>query len=50
MAGCRNSLLERLVVLGHVPITEVVIGNMGLAKQDQQHQLPKELASTRLGG
>ena len=29
-----NGLLEDLVVLGNVPITEVVIGNVGLAQQD----------------
>ena len=40
-----NGLLEDLVVLGNVPITEVVIGNMGLVHQDRRYQLPKGLAS-----
>ena len=43
----RNGLLEDLVVLGNVPITEVVIGNMGLVHQDQRHQLPNGLASAK---
>ena len=47
VAGSRNGLLKDLVVLGHVPITEVVIGNMGLVHQDQRHQLPKGLASSK---
>ena len=34
VAGHRNGLLEDLVVLGNVPIMEVVIGNMGLVHQD----------------
>ena len=41
----RNGLLEDLVVLGDVPITEVVVRDMGLVHQDQQHQLPNGLAS-----
>ena len=40
-----NGLLEDLVVLGDVPITEVVVRDMGLVHQDQRHQLPKGLAS-----
>ena len=32
--SCRNGLLEDLVVLGNVPITEIVIGNVGLIHQD----------------
>ena len=39
--SCRDGLLEDLVVLGHVPITEVVIGNVGLIHQDRRYQLPK---------
>ena len=34
VASRHYGLLEDLVVLGHVPITEVVIGNMGLVHQD----------------
>ena len=34
VAGSRNGLLEDLVVLGHVPVTEVVIRDMGLVHQD----------------
>ena len=43
--SCRNGLLEDLVVLGNLPITKVVIWDMGLAHQDRRHQLPKGLAS-----
>ena len=35
MTGRRNSLLEDLVVLGNIPITKVVIRDMGLAQQDR---------------
>ena len=45
MASCHNGLLEDLVVLGNIPIPEVVIGNMGLIHQDRRHQLPNGLAS-----
>ena len=47
MASCRNGLLEDLVVLGDVPITEVVVGNVGLVHQDRRYQLPKGLASSK---
>ena len=50
MAGCHNGLLEDLIVLGHIPITEVIIRNVGLIQQDRRHQLPNRLASTRLRG
>ena len=43
----RNGLLEDLVVLGDVPITEVVVRDMGLVHQDRRHQLPKGLASSK---
>ena len=36
----RNGLLEDLIVLGHVPVPEVVVGSVGLIHQNQQHQLP----------
>ena len=42
----RNSLLEDLVVLGHVPVPEAVVRGVGLVHQDRRHQLPKELASS----
>ena len=42
-----NGLLEDLVVLGHVPVTEAVVRGVGLVHQDQQHQLPKGLASSK---
>ena len=45
VAGCRYSLLENLVVLGNVPITKVVVRDMGLVHQDRGHQLPKGSAS-----
>ena len=48
MASRRNGLLEDLVILGHVPITKVVIGNVGLVHQDRRYQLPKGLASSKL--
>ena len=44
----RNGLLEDLVVLGHVPVSEVVVRSMGLVHQDRSHQLPNELASSTL--
>ena len=34
VAGSRNGLLEDLVILGYVPIAEVVIWDMGLVHQD----------------
>ena len=36
----RNGLLEDLVVLGHIPVLEVVVWGMGLVHQDRRHQLP----------
>ena len=45
MASRCNDLLEDLVVLGHVLITEVVVRDVGLVHQDRRHQLPKGLAS-----
>ena len=45
MTGRRNGLLKDLVVLDNVPITEVVIRDVGLVHQDQRHQLPNGLAS-----
>ena len=42
-----NGLLEDLIVLGHVPITKVVIRDVGLVHQDRRHQLPKGLASSK---
>ena len=47
MPSRRNGLLEDLVVLGHVPVAEVVVGDMGLVHQDRRHQLPKGLASIK---
>ena len=47
MPSRRNGLLEDLVVLSNVPITEAVIRDMGLVHQDQRHQLPKGLASSK---
>ena len=44
----RYGLLEDLVVLGNVPISEVVIRDMGLVHQDRRYQLPKGLASFNL--
>ena len=45
VTGHRDGLLEDLVVLGNVPVTEAIIRGMGLVHQDRGHQLPKGLAS-----
>ena len=37
----RNGLLEDLVVLGHIPVAEAVVGSVGLIHQDRRHQLSK---------
>ena len=47
VVGSCDGLLKDLVILGHVPILEVVIGNVGLVHQDRRHQLPKGLASSQ---
>ena len=47
MSSRRDGLLEDLVVLGDLPIAEAVIWDMGLVHQDQRHQLPKGLASSK---
>ena len=43
----RDGLLEDLVVLGYVPITEAVVRDVGLVHQDRRHQLPIGLASIK---
>ena len=45
VAGSRNGLLEDLVILGDVPIPEVVVRDMGIVHQDRRYQLHKGLAS-----
>ena len=40
----RNGLLKDLVVLGNVPISIIVIWDVGLAHQNRRHQLPIGLA------
>ena len=48
MVSCRrDGLLKDLVVLGHIPIVEAVIRDMGLVHQDRGYQLPKGLASSK---
>ena len=42
----RDGLLEDLIVLGHIPVPEVVVRDVGLVHQDRRHQLPKGLASS----
>ena len=42
-----DGLLEDLVVLGDIPIMEVVVRDVGLIHQDRRHQLPKGLASSK---
>ena len=44
----RYGLLEDLIILGHVPVPEVVVWGVGLVHQDRRHQLPNELASSTL--
>ena len=44
----RDGLLEDLIVLGHVPVPEAVVWGVGLVHQDRSHQLPNELASSKL--
>ena len=41
----RDGLLEDLVVLGNIPVTEAVVWGVGLVHQDRRYQLPKGLAS-----
>ena len=41
----RDGLLENLVILGNLPVPEIVVGGVGLVHQDRGYQLPKGLAS-----
>ena len=43
----RDGLLEDLIILGNLPVTEVVVRDVGLVHQDQRYQLPKGLASSK---
>ena len=43
----RDGLLEDLVVLGNVPVSEAVVRGVGLVHQDRGYQLPKGLASSK---
>ena len=36
----RDGLLEDLIVLGHVPVSEAIVWGVGLVHQDRRHQLP----------
>ena len=47
MPSRRDGLLKDLVVLGYVPVSEVVIWDVGLVHQDRRYQLPKGLASSK---
>ena len=47
MTSRRDGLLEDLVVLGHIPVTEVVVRGMGLVHQDRRYQLPKGLTTSK---
>ena len=40
MPSRRDGLLEDLVVLGYVPVTDAVVRGMGLVHQDRRYQLP----------
>ena len=42
----RDGLLKDLIVLGNLPIAEVIVGDVGLVHQDRRYQLPNGLAST----
>ena len=46
VASHRDGLLKDLVILSDIPITEIIIRDVGLVHQDQGHQLPNGLAST----
>ena len=46
VASHRNGLLEDLVILGNLPIAEVIVRDVGLVHQDRRNQLPIGLAST----
>ena len=35
VASCCNGLLKDLVVLGDLPIPEIIVGDVGLVHQDQ---------------
>ena len=39
-----DGLLEDLVVLSHVPVTEAVVRSVGLVHQDRGYQLPKRVS------
>ena len=47
MTSRRDGLLEDLVVLHDIPITEVIVRDVCLVHQDQRHQLPNGLASIK---
>ena len=47
VSGSHNGLLEDLIVLGHVPVTEIVIWDVGLVHQDRRYQLLQGLASSK---
>ena len=47
VASRRDGLLKDLIVLGNLPIAEVIVGDVGLIHQDQRYQLPNGLASTK---
>ena len=42
-----NGLLEDLVVLSHVPVTEAVVRSVGLVHQDRGYQLPKRVSLSK---
>ena len=42
--SCRYGLLEDLVVLGYVPVSEAVVRDVGLVHQDRRHQLPNRVS------
>ena len=39
----RNGLLEDLIVLGHIPVTETIVRGVGFIHQNRRYQLPNEL-------
>ena len=42
VASSRNGLLEHLVVVDHLPVTVIIVRDVGLVKLDHRHKLPKK--------
>ena len=44
VSSCHDGLLEDLVVLGDVPVPEVIVRGVGLVHQDRGYQLLKRVS------